>query len=388
MIKSKYFIPNNFNDTNKNINNFTHISKSQSSLDEMIKEILNEEMNKECFDCGSLNPKYISINNGIFLCLSCVRMHYQFPKGISIIKNNNLFLLSNKELLYIYYGGNHRLNNFVNYEYPGLQNYQPNILYQTQAMNYYRNRLNAIVLKRKRPLKLSSVYAYKLMGENSNKYSKNRIIFENMENYNINMEKENNCNININQNENGKNIKYIYNGLSNRNKDDKKSIEKNSEIHFMSSQYSQYIDNSMDSNFNKTSNWNEYGNKKIEKIKRNTNIEYLNQNLYNQTFFEEMKNIFKNRNLKTKAKMKLSEKDTDKKPNKNIDELLTHHSSFSNTIYFPSNNISNNNNPYNNNKLFKKINIHQFNSLRNLEKNKDKNISINNNNINFYKIYL
>ena len=77
-----------------------------------------------------------------------------------------------------------RLNNFVNYEFPGLQNYQPNILYRTQAMNYYRNRLNAMVFKTNKPEKPNSVYAYKLIGENIDKYSKNRLLFENPNNNN------------------------------------------------------------------------------------------------------------------------------------------------------------------------------------------------------------
>ena len=56
-----------------------HYSKKRNSItklhlnkNELIEEIQNEEMNKECFDCGSENPEYISINNGIFLCKNCI----------------------------------------------------------------------------------------------------------------------------------------------------------------------------------------------------------------------------------------------------------------------------------------------------------------------------
>ena len=187
---------------------FSNISKSKIELNEKIKEILEEEMNKECFDCGAINPKYISINNGIFLCDNCINVHQQFTNDISIIKDNNLSSFTNKEILYIYYGGNMRLNNFVNYEFPGLQNYQPNILYRTQAMNYYRNRLNAMVCKSNKPEKPNSVYAYKLIGEIIDKYSKNRLLFENQK-INNNKAKLNNANQNY-----GQNLKYIYNDYS------------------------------------------------------------------------------------------------------------------------------------------------------------------------------
>ena len=108
---------------------------------ELIREISNEEMNKECFDCNKKNPKYISINNAIFLCEECAQLHKTFPDNISVIIDNNLNLLSNNYLKYLFYGGNANLDNFINYEYPGLQNYSPEILYKTQAMIYYRELL-------------------------------------------------------------------------------------------------------------------------------------------------------------------------------------------------------------------------------------------------------
>ena len=388
MIKNKFILPNNC--LKKSINNLPNLSKNKKELDEKLKEILEEEMNKECFDCGSLNPKYISINNGIFLCINCVKIHYQFPNGISIIKNNNLFLLTNKEILYIYYGGNNRLNHFVNYEFPGLQNYQPNVLYQTQAMKYYRKRLNALVLKRKKPSKPSSVYAYKLIGEISDKYSKNRALFENLENLQNN-NNINNFNINCNTKEIGKNLKYIYNGITNKMKENK--IKKDEPIIGSS-----YISNSLDNTFSKTANWNEIRKKKSEYFKRNLNKNAdFSQNIYNQTFFEEMKNIFKHKNLKIKLRMKLNDKDIGNRINRIRDELLTHQASLSNTIYFPSNNSLNNSNSYNS-KLIKRINIHKDFSINNnmykiyikphmsnnsFSKNKkNKNIEINNSNYN------
>ena len=299
---------------------FSNISKTKKELNEKIKEILEEEMNKECFDCGALNPNYISINNGIFLCNNCINVHQQFTNEISIIKDNNLSSLTNKEILYIYYGGNMRLNNFVNYEFPGLQNYQPNILYRTQAMNYYRNRLTSMVYKTNKPEKPNSVYAYKLIGENIDKYSKNRLLFENP---NINNNKTNLNNANQN---NGKNVKFIYDDYNNNKK---RHYQINSGINFESSYQNNNINNTFNININQKENQKEKQkenqkeshkeNQKVQKykiIKRkkkvDNNIFDKKYNLYNNTFFEEMKNIFKLGNKKIKLRMKLNDKEEEK----------------------------------------------------------------------------
>ena len=385
MSKEKFKIPLS---NNKKYNTNKILSKTKKfDVEEKIKLILSSPMNKECFDCGSPNPKFISINNGIFLCVNCVIIHYQLPNDISEIKNNNLFTLSNKEILYIYYGGNKRLNNFVNYEYPGLQNYQPNILYQTQAMNYYRKRLNATVLKLKKPTKPNSLYAYKLIGEISNKYSKNRFLFEANDNITTKLNNSNNIinnnnhlNIDNNKIENGK---HYYNQVFNNN-----IINiKNNGINIGSS----YIKNP-DTFYNINSNWR--NKTKGNNIERNNNKkEIVNHNIYNNTFFEEMKNIFEYKNLNLMRDLRIKSNNDltndNYKLNNYKNDYLTHKASLTNTFYFPKLNDSNSNNNNNNsnykNDFYKKINLQKFSSLNKIEydnkknkiKNKNKNSNLN-----------
>ena len=129
-----------------------HYSKKRNSItklhlnkNELIEEIQNEEMNKECFDCGSENPEYISINNGIFLCKNCIYYHYKFPDHISTLIKNNVQILGEKELKYLYYGGNKRLSNYMYIKFPNLKQYQPDILYKSDELKFYRNKLSTIV---------------------------------------------------------------------------------------------------------------------------------------------------------------------------------------------------------------------------------------------------
>ena len=125
-----------------------YISKKKniSSIKKLpiIKSILGDEMNKECFECGSSNPEFISINNAIFLCKNCSRLHKKFPDELSKIIYNNLYKLDEKELYYLYYGGNRKLSEFI-YLNPKLSKYKSDILYKMNEMKYYRHNLSNIV---------------------------------------------------------------------------------------------------------------------------------------------------------------------------------------------------------------------------------------------------
>ena len=125
---------------------FISKKKNSSSIKKLtiIKSILSDQMNKECFDCGALNPKYISINNAIFLCKICSYLHKKFPAEISKIIPNDLYKLNEKDLYYLYFGGNRKLSEFI-YLNPKLSKYKADILYKMNELRYYRNNLTNIV---------------------------------------------------------------------------------------------------------------------------------------------------------------------------------------------------------------------------------------------------
>ena len=141
-----------------------------------IKEIKSNELNKECFDCGTCYPEYISINNGIFICKECLKLHNNFPKQISNTLKNNLSSLNSKELEFMYIGGNQKLFEFINYEYPQLQRYKISILYRTKAMQYYRKNLYYLVNGGIKPIKPNEkINAYELININEVKSPKENI---------------------------------------------------------------------------------------------------------------------------------------------------------------------------------------------------------------------
>jgi hypothetical protein len=102
-----------------------------------ISEIISKDIaNKSCFDCGKAFPKFVSINNGIFICNTCADEHRVLGVGISFIRSItdpwDEYLL-----LYIERGGNMRLKRvFTAYKVDEGQSIADK--YKTKASEYCR----------------------------------------------------------------------------------------------------------------------------------------------------------------------------------------------------------------------------------------------------------
>jgi len=183
-----------------------------------IKIFLKEPKNNECFECPNKYPEYISLNNGIFLCQECAKLHhFNLPRNISYIIKNNLNDISLKDIQYLSYGGNRKLLKFINDEFPNLKNFNPVHFYQTKAMDYYRKYLEYLIEGGIKPIKPEPNKGYELM---SNEF---------LENYNISNNKNKNNNlfegnlIQFNKNE-IREANYSNANLDNYNNSNSKSI--------------------------------------------------------------------------------------------------------------------------------------------------------------------
>ena len=230
---------------------------------ELINQILNQNMNLTCFDCRKKTPKHISINNAIFLCDDCALIHKKnFPENISFIIDNNLNLLSINYLRLLFFGGNQNLDNFINYIFPGLQNYPPQILYRTQALIYYRDNLKFKIKEGPEPNRPNEFMAYKIVSEKGL----------------INIRDKNNFYNDINSSLDEKIFKE--NKIPSSNKD---------------------LINNYFNNFNNTYNtYNSFSISNDCKEKENETINgvIMGKTLSNKEFFNEMKNLFGKRCIK------------------------------------------------------------------------------------------
>ena len=48
---------------------------------------LSDAHNNKCFECGCPGPQWVSINNGIFICLQCAGKHRGFGVQVSFVRS-------------------------------------------------------------------------------------------------------------------------------------------------------------------------------------------------------------------------------------------------------------------------------------------------------------
>ena len=111
--------------------------------------------NNICADCKEKNPRWSSVNNGIFICSKCARIHKTFNNNISIIKSIEADLWDDNDINYIKKGGNMRFNNMMTeYNIPMLKD---TIVYKyhTKIAEYYRkllyNEVNGLIINFPKP---------------------------------------------------------------------------------------------------------------------------------------------------------------------------------------------------------------------------------------------
>jgi len=275
-----------------------------------------------------MNPDFISANNGVFICQKCMGVHYQFTDEVSLIIKNNLFLLNEEQINYIYFGGNRKLLEFITYDFPLLQNIKPEIMYKTQAMQFYRDNLYFLVEGGEKPIKPNDNIAYKLIDDvpdmlnypltekreknyfgegggygggeenNFNNYN-NNILEQEEEMYHLDDENINNININMNNsvNNNTENIDNINNcdniivPIYSKNKKNNSFVYNNNSI---STKIPESENANIFSNNNSKDNFYQKKDKFFNEMNRLFGTDNINNNINN-------KDIIKKKNISTKT---------------------------------------------------------------------------------------
>ena len=127
----------------------------ENSSGSNIPDILKEEGNSECVDCGAAEVKWISLNNGVFLCDKCAETHRTFGMSVSQILSIQLPTWSENQLLFLKKGGNKNYKKNLT-EYNIAPSASLDVKYKSKAASYYRRYLKNEVDKETDPKYVST----------------------------------------------------------------------------------------------------------------------------------------------------------------------------------------------------------------------------------------
>ncbi|XP_058952709.2 stromal membrane-associated protein 1 isoform X3 [Pocillopora verrucosa] len=86
--------------------------QAQNTNQAILSELLKEEENRYCADCGAKGPRWASWNLGVFLCIRCAGIHRNLGVHISRVKSVNLDSWTPEQMDSIQQWGNKRAAEF------------------------------------------------------------------------------------------------------------------------------------------------------------------------------------------------------------------------------------------------------------------------------------
>jgi hypothetical protein len=113
------------------------------------REMMNDPLNRVCFECDHSPITWVSVNNAIFLCTDCSVLHRGFGADLSFVKTINMDTFTDNELTIIGYGGNDQLKMYFQ-EY-GIPFDPPINKYRTKGAHAYRLTIKALATNKKVP---------------------------------------------------------------------------------------------------------------------------------------------------------------------------------------------------------------------------------------------
>jgi len=74
---------------------------------------LQTDLNKFCCECHAPDPDWVSVNNGVFLCIQCAGTHRAYGVNISFVRSLTLDLIEGIQIRTLKSGGNRKFLEFV-----------------------------------------------------------------------------------------------------------------------------------------------------------------------------------------------------------------------------------------------------------------------------------
>lgn len=100
------------------------------------------DMNNFCVECHEIDPQWVSVNNGIFICINCAGLHRGFGVQVSFVRSLEMDKIDDLHLKMLKYGGNRKFLEFMNLYEISNNDDDRHQKYITKACQFYREQLS------------------------------------------------------------------------------------------------------------------------------------------------------------------------------------------------------------------------------------------------------
>jgi hypothetical protein len=109
--------------------------------------LLKDTENANCFDCGKSPAQWASVNNAIYLCLTCAGEHRGFGVSISYIRSITIDTWNDNQITMMRIGGNKRLKELLDLYNINKSKIEKSVLYNSRLLHFHRQVLKSNVNK-------------------------------------------------------------------------------------------------------------------------------------------------------------------------------------------------------------------------------------------------